>query len=123
MANRRMNLSGQSKETLDLLCEHIECERPLAIKIALAKGISKANGMVTPSIDHSKPKWTIPDSIIREKDYLLFKHLIINEISEQLSEDKINEYMLLYIEYGLNIIKKEMEDLTSLEDYRLAILK
>ncbi len=28
MANRRMNLSGTGKETLDLLCEVLEIDRP-----------------------------------------------------------------------------------------------
>ncbi len=110
------------KETLDLLIEHLDCERPFAIKLALAKGLAKANGTVSPSQDYSNGKWTIPDNIIRDDDYLLFKHLIINEIGQPLSEDEIDKHMILFIEYGLQVIKQEIDELTSLEDYRIKIL-
>ena len=122
MANRKMNLSMIGKETLDLLIEHLDSERPFAIKLALSKGLANANGAVSPTLDYSKGKWTIPDNIIRENDYLLFKHLIINEIGHQLSDDEIDKHMILFIEYGLQIIQKEIDELTSLEDYLIKIL-
>lgn len=122
MSNRKMNLSGKGKELLDLLRDTLEVERAQAIKIALAKGIANADSMIQIGYHDSNKKWVIPDAIIRGDDYLLFKHLIINEQERSLSENEVNDFMLLYIEHGLRIIKLEMESLTSLEDYRLSIL-
>ncbi|MED0978144.1 hypothetical protein P4T48_00935 [Bacillus paramycoides] len=122
MANRRMNLSGTGKETLDLLCEVLEIDRPQGIKIALAKGIANATGKINDDFKDGKNKWTIPDNIIKDKEFLLFKHLIINEMQVALNEDEIAQSMLLYIEYGLKIIKQEIDNLSSLEDYRIIVL-
>ncbi|AJG77755.1 hypothetical protein PDQ36_28185 [Bacillus cereus] len=122
MANRRMNLSGTGKETLDLLCEVLEIDRPQGIKIALAKGIANATGKINDDFKDGKNKWTIPDNIIKDKEFLLFKHLIINEMQVALNEDEITQSILLYIEYGLKIIKQEVDNLSSLEDYRIIVL-
>ncbi|HFJ9453502.1 TPA: hypothetical protein ACGW67_004806 [Bacillus tropicus] len=122
MANRRMNLSGTGKETLDLLCEVLEIDRPQGVKIALAKGIANATGKINDDFKDGKNKWTIPDNIIKDKEFLLFKHLIINEMQVALNEDEITQSILLYIEYGLKIIKQEVDNLSSLEDYRIIVL-
>ncbi|PEQ46979.1 hypothetical protein [Bacillus cereus] len=122
MANRRMTLSGTGKETLDLLCEVLEIDRPQGVKIALAKGIANATGKINDDFKDGKNKWTIPDNIIKDKEFLLFKHLIINEMQVALNEDEITQSMLLYIEYGLKIIKQEIDNLSSLEDYRIIVL-
>ncbi|PFV84629.1 hypothetical protein COL05_04875 [Bacillus sp. AFS059628] len=122
MANRRMNLSGTGKETLDLLCEVLEIDRPQGIKIALAKGIANDTGKINDDFKDGKNKWTIPDNIIKDKEFLLFKHLIINEMQVALNEDEITQSILLYIEYGLKIIKQEVDNLSSLEDYRIIVL-
>ncbi|WJE71737.1 hypothetical protein [Bacillus albus] len=122
MANRRMNLSGTGKETLDLLCEVLEIDRPQGIKIALAKGIANATGKINDDFKDGKNKWTIPDNIIKDKEFLLFKHLIINEMQVALNEDEITQSILLYIEYGLKIIQQEVDNLSSLEDYRIIVL-
>ncbi|EMI9087268.1 hypothetical protein COI76_28565 [Bacillus cereus] len=122
MANRRMNLSGTGKETLDLLCEVLEIDRPQGVKIALAKGIANATGKINDDFKDGKNKWTIPDNIIKDKEFLLFKHLIINEMQVALNEDEITQSMLVYIEYGLKIIKQEIDNLSSLEDYRIIVL-
>lgn len=123
MANRKMNLSGTGKEILDRLCDHLDVDRPYGIHIALAKGIALTNkDMEFEEYKDSKPKWTIPDHIIRDREYLLFKHLIINEVQTSLTEEEINQYMLQYIEFGLRKIQIELEELTSLENYRIKIL-
>ncbi|MDQ7235219.1 hypothetical protein QYM13_15685 (plasmid) [Bacillus pacificus] len=122
MANRRMNLSGTGKETLDLLCEVLEIDRPQGVKIALAKGIANATEKINDDFKDGKTKWTIPDNIIKDKEFLLFKHLIINEMQVALNEDEITQSMLLYIEYGLKVIKQEIDNLSSLEDYRIIVL-
>lgn len=127
MASKRMNLSGEGKEILDRLCDVLELDRPLAIHIAFSKGISNANGPVQVDTnkeqEKQKEKWTIPDGIIKDKEYLLFKHLILNEIKKPLNEDEIDKYLLQYIEHGLKEIKEDIDHLASLEDYRITIIK
>ncbi|WP_099353723.1 DndE family protein [Fredinandcohnia onubensis] len=122
MANRRMNLTGTGKEILDNLCETLEIERPFGVKIAFSKGLSASNGVINNEIKDDKAKWTIPDNIIRDKEFILFKHLIINEVGKSLNDEEIHQYLLAYIEYGLRIIKDEIESLSTLEDYRIKIL-
>lgn len=122
MANRRMGLSGGGKEILDNLCELFEVERPFGVKIALSKGLSISNGVVNTEFKDDKQKWTIPDNIIRDKEYVLFKHLIINEVGTTLNDDEINHHMLAFIEHGLRHIQSEINSLSSLEDYRIKIL-
>lgn len=122
MSNKKMNLSGTGKDILESLCDQLEVDRPLGIKIALAKGISEAKGEILSEFNDHKPKWTIAESIIRDKEFLLFKHLIINELETPLSEEEINNHMLKYIEFGLRTINKEIQEISSLEDYRIKIL-
>lgn len=123
MANKKMNLSGSGKEILDTLNEYLEIDRPLGVKIALAKGISLSDNNITFDTNDAKNKWTIPDNIIRDKEYLLYKHLIIEEVKRPLNEDEINNFMLHFIEKGLRIIKEEIDNLSSMEDYRINVLK
>lgn len=122
MANKKMNLTGTGKEILESLCDYLEVERPLAIKIALAKGLAKSEGQLSETYKDNKQKWIIPDNIIRDKEYLLFKHLIINELENTISEDQLDDHFLSYIEYGLRIIQEEIENISSIEDYRIKIL-
>lgn len=90
VANRKLTLSGNGKEVLDTLCDRLEIDRPQGLKIAFAKGISKSDGRPSGINTESKAQsWTIPDGIIRDKEYLLFKHLIINELQEPMSDDEV----------------------------------
>ncbi|MGE6486900.1 hypothetical protein ACQKE5_01265 [Paenisporosarcina sp. NPDC076898] len=117
-----MYLSEEGKKILDLIVEVLETERPMVVRIALAKGISVSNGPVEDVFPNSKNKWTIPDNVIKDKEYLLFKHLIINEVQKTLDEDHLHQHMILFIEKGLQTLKQEYERKTSLEDFRLSIL-
>ncbi|MDX5475916.1 MAG: hypothetical protein LPK00_10325 [Bacillaceae bacterium] len=83
MSNKRMSLSEEGKDILDLLASSLEIERPVAVKTALSKGLAISNGPVTEEFSAGKNKWTIPDNIIKDKEFLLFKHLIINECNRQ----------------------------------------
>lgn len=122
MGNRRMSLSGTGKEILDVLVETLEIERPQAVKIALAKGIAKASGPAEKSEKDGKKGWEIPDNIIKDKEYLLFKHLIINEAQRSLSEEELKQHMEAYIEFGLKTVKQELDTLSSIDDYRIKVL-
>lgn len=121
MSNRRMQLSEEGKEILDLIAVIMEIERPMAVKIALAKGIAMAKGAVSDEFTSGK-KWTIPDNIIKDKEFLLFKHLIISEVNKPLDDDELHKHMLLFIEKGLRSLQEIHHKKTSMEDFRLAIL-
>lgn len=121
MSSKRMNLSQEGKQMLDEIVELLEIDRPQAVKIALAKGISISQS--EPNLDpiNGGNKWTIPDNVIKDQEFTLFKHLIINEAQRSLNDDELHQYMLAYIEQGLREIKKINESKTSLEDIRLMI--
>jgi hypothetical protein len=117
-----MTLSEKGKEILDTITDTLEIERPMAVKIALAKGISVSNGVVTEEFDSGKEKWTIPDNIIKDKEFVMFKHLIINEVNSPLDDTELHKHMLAYIEKGLRTLNGDLKNKTSMEDFRLMIL-
>ncbi|MEH6908858.1 hypothetical protein, partial [Neobacillus drentensis] len=104
------------------IAETLEIERPMAVKIALAKGISLSNGAITEVFDSGSNKWTIPDNIIKDKEFVMFKHLIINEVGTPLNEAELHNHMLAFIEKGLRTLNEELKNKTSMEDFRLMIL-
>lgn len=122
MSNRRMYLSEEGKSLLDLLANTLEVDRPIALKIALSKGLALANGPVKEEFPGGKNKWTIPDNIIKDKEFLLFKHLIINEVNSPLDDDELHKHMTGFIETGIRYLQKQYESKNSLEDFRLSIL-
>ncbi len=121
MSNKRMSLSEEGKQILDDVVNHLEVDRPHAIKIALAKGIAVCTNPSLEAITGGN-KWTIPDNIIKEKEFILFKHLIINEAERSLNDEELHQYMIAYIEYGLRTIKELQSEKTSMEDVKLMIL-
>lgn len=120
MANKRMLLSAEGKEILDTLTAALELDRPTVVHIALAKGIAE-NDLFNEEID-TRNRWTIPDNIIKEKDFLLFKHLIIQKADRILNDDELHKYMIILIENGLRIMKNLNDNKTSMQDLRLLIL-
>lgn len=122
MSNRKRNLSGTGKELLDSLCARAEVERPLALKIALAKGIALGCFELEPPKD-DKPKWTIPDGLIKDREYLLFKHLVIQEQQKIMDEEAVSDFILAYIEGGLRALQQVTEAQSSLEDFRIKMLQ
>lgn len=121
MANRRMLLSAEGKDILDTLTAALEMERPTVIHVALAKGIASDNAF-SKELD-MKNRWTIPDNIIKEKDYLLFKHLIIQKVGSPLNDEELHKEMIVLIESGLRTIQQLNEQKNSMDDLRLLILK
>jgi hypothetical protein len=120
MANKRMLLSAEGKEILDTLTAALELDRPTVVHIALAKGIAE-NDLLIEEFD-TRNRWTIPDNIIKERDFLLFKHLIIQKADRILNDDELHKYMIILIENGLRIMQKLNDNKTSMQDLRLLIL-
>jgi len=122
VANRRMNLSAEGKEILESLTDSLELERPFIVRIALAKGIATHVIMDLNLKYETKNGWTIPDNIIKDQEFLLFKHLIIQYAENNLTDDELHKEMILYIEHGLRVLQKLENNKSSLEDLRLLIL-
>lgn len=122
MSNRRLNISAEGKNILDVFSDILELDRPDTIKLALAKGIAINKGPVKIANFSSSNKWTIPDGIIKGNDFLLFKQLIINEQKEILTEEELAKQMIYFIEIGLRELQKLKDNSNSLEDIRLSIL-
>lgn len=120
MSNRRMLLSAEGKEILDTLTAALELDRPTVVHIALAKGIASEDTSLN-EFD-SKNRWTIPDNIIKDRDFLLFKHLIIQKANRILDDDELHKYMIIFIENGLRIMQRLNDSKTSMQDLRLLIL-
>lgn len=119
MANKKLSLSKEGKDYLEEIIDILEIERVHILKIALAKGIATEKEMV---IDMSStPKWTIPDSIIKDEEYVMFKHLIINKHGLYLNDEEIQVKILHFIESGMRILKNELDGKTSLEDARFVL--
>ncbi|WP_079478857.1 DndE family protein [Halobacillus salinus] len=120
MANKKMSLSKDGKELLDELTYSLDLDRPLVIKMALAKGISTSESI---DFDYSStPKWTIPENIIRNEEFLMFKHLVISNKGKELSEDDLNKSMSYFIEKGVRVLNDSVNNKNSLEDSRFVIL-
>jgi hypothetical protein len=117
-----MSLSGEGKEILDHVADSLELERPMTVKVALAKGLSVSNGPISDEFPDGKNKWVIPEGIIKDKEFILFKHLIINEVGTPLNDAELHKHMLSFIEIGLRSLKKGINEKASMEDIRLAIL-
>ena len=122
MSNRRMSLSGEGKKILDHVADSLELGRPMTVKVALAKGLAVSNGPISDEFPDGKNKWVIPEGIIKDKEFILFKHLIINEVGTPLNDVELHKHMLSYIEIGLRSLKTGMDEKASMEDVRLAIL-
>ena len=90
MANKRMTLSEEGKVLLDNLTEQLDFERVFVIHLALAKGLQISNGIPREMIHKGSKKWTIPDNIIKENHFTLFKYLIQNEAQEPLDNEQLH---------------------------------
>lgn len=120
--NKKMILSEEGKLILDDITEQLDMERPIVIQIALAKGIQNSDKLQSFVYDKGSNKWTIPDNIINEENFLLFKYLIQNEEGRSLDNIELHEYLIEYIELGLRQLDQISKEKTSLEDLRIAIL-
>lgn len=123
MGNKKLILSGESRKIIDELMVLLDFSRPQMVKLSLAKGLSIANGPSKLENFDLKEKWEFGESIIDGSEFLLFKHLIINEQKRNLSEEEVSQYIGNYIEIGSRELKKAMETKSSIEDLRLALLK
>lgn len=127
MANARRKLSKDGTERLDRVISELSFLetkdiRPKTLKIAFAKGISEA---VRPIPEYGTGGWEIPAGVIAQgEEYLLYKHLMIEKLGFQLDSNKeIDEYLVRFIEFGLEIMEKEIDSLSNLDNYILHLVE
>ena len=123
MANGRMPLSVEGEEKLITIMSELELndKRPEALRLAFVKGIASLDK--TPEKKDRKTRFVIPEGVIaRGDDYILYKHMIIEKVGQPLDAKAVDEYMLRYIEEGLEIMASEIEALSNLDNYLLYLI-
>ncbi|TCI31543.1 hypothetical protein EVJ33_00240 [Exiguobacterium sp. SL-10] len=114
MDSKGIKLSQVSKDRIDTIINHLEHyipkePRPFVVKLSLMHGIE--NYSVTSELpsELSSGAWDM-GSIINGNDYLLAKHLIINELQEEVEDEKIiRDHMKRFIELGVAHIASLLE--------------
>ena len=123
MGNTKFNISKETKDIIDTLKVSLDInDTPSIIKLGLAKGISLLDSTEEIKRFEGAGSWLVPENIIKDRDQLLFKHLIINELNQVISDTDINKYFAFCIEKGLREIQNQIENKTSFEDIRVLIL-
>lgn len=123
MGNSKFNISKEAKDIIDSLKVILSIEEtPTIIKLALAKGISILDPNEPKQKFNDNGQWLVPENIIKDRDYLLFKHLIINELNKVITDKDINEYFAFYIEKGARALQEKIDNKTSFDDIRILLL-
>ncbi|WP_214791693.1 MULTISPECIES: hypothetical protein [unclassified Exiguobacterium] len=129
MDSKGIKLSKVSKDRIDNIISHLEHyvpkdPRPFIVKLSLMHGIE--NYSVTSDLpsELSSGAWDM-GSIINGNDYLLAKHLIINELQKEIEDEKIiRDYMKKFIELGVAHIASllESDDAIFEEEFLIKLL-
>ena len=125
MGNSKFYISKEAKDIIDSLKVILNIDdTPVIIKLALAKGIAtlQTTENINQEFTKDKEKWLVPENIIKDRDYLLFKHLIINEYDMVISDKDINKYFAYLIERGARELQKVEQEKNSFEDIHVSIL-
>jgi len=129
MDSKGIKLSQVSKGRIDNIISHLEHyvpkdPRPFVVKLSLMHGIE--NYSITSELpsELSSGAWDM-GSIINGNDYLLAKHLIINELQEEIEDEKIiRDHMKRFIELGVAHISSllESDDALFEEEFLIKLL-
>lgn len=125
MANGRLPLSRDGEEKLIKLMSELDWndKRPEALKLAFVKGILSVDGVPEPK-ERIKSDFVIGDGVIaRGEEYILYKRILVEKIGEPLDPKRIDELILRYLEEGLEVISKEIESLSDLDNYLLYLVE
>lgn len=100
----------------------LEIERPLAMKIAISKGLMDPCNYEELKFDRGRE---IGNAVLLDGfEYTLYKHLIIQKEGKNIIDSKdIDNHISYYLERGASIIKKEMEQLAQVENYLLTLIE
>lgn len=123
MGNSKFNISKETKDIIDSLKVILDIDdTPSILKLVLAKGIASLNPAEKIEKPESSGQWLVPENVIKDRDYLLFKHIIINELETIITDSDINKYFAFYIEKGARLIQNQIDGKTSFDDIRITIL-
>lgn len=120
-----VKLSTEGSAYLSNIMAELELDlhkRPIALRIAFAKGITSDE---LPGDQKRKPSnFEFPTSVIAKgDDILLVKHLIIERLNKKIDDKELDKYILQFVEHGLFIMNKEIEQLSSADNYLLYLLE
>lgn len=129
MDSKGIKLSQISKNRIDTIIGHIEHyvpkdTRPFVVKLSLMHGIENHSVSSVLPTELSSSAWEM-GSIINGNDYLLAKHLIINELQEEIDDEKvIRDHMKRFIELGVRDIASllESDDAIFEEEFLIKLL-
>lgn len=123
MGNKKLHISAEGKLLIDEISSVLDFSRPDTLCFAIAKGISMSTGPAFIETFDLKNKWELGENVIDGQNYLLFKHLIIQEQQKIMNEDEISKYMAHYIELGVRKLNEIKKDKASIENLRLLLLE
>jgi hypothetical protein len=124
MSNGKFFISKRSDESLTNLIIVLDIERPLALRIALSRGLTSGATFR----DNSEGEWErgreIPERVVASGfDYVLLSNLIINSEERVVENEKeIDSLFRFYIEKGLEVIQYELNTLPPTDNYLLYLI-
>lgn len=117
-----VKLSKQGYENLERAMTELEMERPEVLRIAFAKGLTESETIQEIKREYSN--FEFPTSVIAKgDDVLLIKHLIIDKVQTQIDETKLDRLILNCVEQGLEIMEREMNELSNVDSYLLYLVQ
>lgn len=93
-------------------------DRPTALRLAFAKGIT-ADTLPNEETGKGPKEFEFNTNVITKGNSILLKHLIINKLQRKISDKEFNKYVLLFVEHGLEIMYKEIQGLTNMDNYMI----
>lgn len=123
MGNKKIYITAEGRLLLDEISSVLNISRPESVVFSLAKGLSITNGPSFVESYDMKNKWEFAENVIDGTEYLLFKHLIINEQGKQLNDAEVSKYIGHYVELGVREYSRLKKEKRSIEDLRLLLLE
>lgn len=124
MANGRFSLSVEGESKLIKLMSELNWneKRPEALKLAFAKGLASNDGLPKERND-KKSDFVVGNGVIAKgEEYILYKHIMIEKVGQPLDAKSVDDYIVRYIEKGLEIISEEINSLSELDNYLLYLV-
>jgi hypothetical protein len=117
-----VKLSKQGYQILERAMTELEMERPEVLRLAFAKGLTESEMIQEIKREHSN--FEFPTSVIAKGDeVLLIKHLFIDKVQTQIDESKMDKLILNCVEQGLEIMEREMNELSNADSYLLYLVQ
>ncbi|MFC3800956.1 hypothetical protein [Cohnella sp. GCM10012308] len=123
MAHGRFSLTIEGEEKLFKLMSELDWneKRPEALKLAYVKGLTFDS--IPPKREGKKTKHEVGSGVLAKgEEYMLYKHIMMEKLGEPLDESGFDDYMVRYIEQGLDTICEEIDSLSDLDNYFLYLV-